>query len=137
MRLFFLHLDPHQASQSTASAASVPKSTTASYQPSLKPQPASKSESQEFAAPGTCEKLGCGGRPCAKCHKCRDWHFSGDQATWNWIRNWQNWDSKDWERWSRDRIYNLFSKRDGATCFRFSIFFRFSIGFHVCICELH
>ncbi|CAF4192173.1 unnamed protein product [Adineta steineri] len=31
------------------------------------------SETQEFAAPGTCKELSCKGRPCVKRHKCRDW----------------------------------------------------------------
>ncbi|CAF3062888.1 unnamed protein product, partial [Rotaria sp. Silwood2] len=61
-------------------------------------------------------ELSCKGRPCARCHKCRDWHFKGDQATWNWICNWENFTREDWNRWSNDRIDDLFEKRSGATC---------------------
>lgn len=71
--------------------------------------------SQEFAEPGSCEKHYCEGRLCAKCHKCRDWHFSGDQAEWDWVCNFRNWDDKDKKRWDDGR-YKLFTRRDGATC---------------------
>ncbi|CAF0891398.1 unnamed protein product [Adineta steineri] len=70
---------------------------------------------QEFAAPGTCKELDCGGRPCAKCRKCRDWHFSGDQYQWNSVRNWENWKKVDEGRWGCEGL-ELFTKRDGATC---------------------
>ncbi|CAF1475454.1 unnamed protein product [Adineta steineri] len=75
------------------------------------------SESQEFAARGTCETLRCGGRPCAQCHLCRDWHFISDQNMWNRVRNWRNWQREDWRRWHARRI-KLFKRRcwDGATC---------------------
>jgi hypothetical protein len=72
-------------------------------------------ELQEFATPGSCKKLFCDGRLCAKCHKCRDWHFSGNQHTWNWVSNWQHSNEADKDYW----YYNydkLFTKRDGATC---------------------
>ncbi|CAF5067673.1 unnamed protein product, partial [Rotaria sp. Silwood1] len=69
-----------------------------------------------FDVSGT--KLRCRGRPCARCHKCRDWHFTGNQDTWDWICTWENFKDKDWKRYRNDRIYNLFEKRDGATCRR-------------------
>ncbi|CAF2028488.1 unnamed protein product, partial [Rotaria magnacalcarata] len=71
---------------------------------------------QEFAAPGTCAELRCKGRPCAQCHKCRDWHFTGNHDKWNWVCNFKNWKGDDWQRWN-DGDYKLFKKRtDGATC---------------------
>ncbi|CAF1106027.1 unnamed protein product [Adineta steineri] len=72
--------------------------------------------SSKFAAPGTCEELRCRGRPCAKCHKCRDWHFTGDQEQWNWICNQNTWKEEDMQRWRNDGYVGLFKKRDGATC---------------------
>ncbi|CAF1555199.1 unnamed protein product, partial [Rotaria sordida] len=74
------------------------------------------------------------GRPCAKCYKCRDWHFTGNRDDWNWICNYNNWRDEDWERWRNDRD-KLFKKRDGATCI-----YRFIGGiirFHLCLCEMH
>ncbi|CAF3393009.1 unnamed protein product, partial [Rotaria sp. Silwood2] len=59
----------------------------------------------------------CKGRLCAKCGKCNDWHFTGDKATRDWIRSWENvWQKADWECYNHDHIYELFKKRDGATC---------------------
>ncbi|CAF1371020.1 unnamed protein product [Adineta steineri] len=75
------------------------------------------SKPQEFAAPGTCEELDCKGRPCAKCHRCRDWHFTGDQDKWNWFCNYENWQDVDYNRW-RNGAYELFTKRVDATCGR-------------------
>ncbi len=72
-------------------------------------------EYQEFAGPGDCESLNCDGRPCAKCHKCRDWQFTGDRDTWEWIANYKNWKDEDWKRYNGG-IYKSFKKRDGATC---------------------
>ncbi|CAF4345244.1 unnamed protein product [Rotaria sp. Silwood2] len=72
-------------------------------------------ESQEFAASGTCKKLNCEGSPCAKCNKCRDWHFVGNQHQWNWVCNWKNWNRDDKKRWCDDD-WKLLMKRDDATC---------------------
>ncbi|CAM4852247.1 unnamed protein product, partial [Rotaria magnacalcarata] len=69
-----------------------------------------------FARPGDWKMLNCKGRPCSKCHKCRDWHYSGDQNTWNWICNWRNWSDGDCKRYNNSNIYKLFTKRDGAAC---------------------
>jgi hypothetical protein len=74
-------------------------------------------EYQEFAGPNDCKKLACDGRPCAKCHKCRDWQFTGDRDTWKWIANYKNWKDEDWVRYDRDRIWKNFEKRSGATCY--------------------
>jgi hypothetical protein len=72
-------------------------------------------ELQEFATPGSCKKLFCDGRLCAKCHKCRDWHFSGNEHMWHWVSIWQNWNEADKDCWhySYDK---LLTKRDDATC---------------------
>ncbi|CAF1505560.1 unnamed protein product [Adineta steineri] len=103
--------------------------------------------SSEFATPGTCKKLYCKGHPCAKCHKCRDWHFTGDQDQWNRVWNFGNWKIADWYRWICDNYYQLFTKRDDATCrlgdlrgfrssgFR-SIIYHLDIS-HACLCEKH
>ncbi|CAF1535595.1 unnamed protein product [Adineta steineri] len=72
-------------------------------------------EAEEFAAPGAYGQLRCKGRPCAKCHKCRDWHFSGNQDQWNLVCNWENWKKVDEDRWNYEGL-QLFTKRDGATC---------------------
>ncbi|CAF1232341.1 unnamed protein product [Adineta steineri] len=74
------------------------------------------SSKQEFAEPGSCKELDCKGRSCAKCEKCRDWHFSGDQDQWNWVCSWENWEDKDKNRWKDGEGLKLFTKRDGATC---------------------
>ncbi|CAF1487582.1 unnamed protein product [Adineta steineri] len=105
---------------------------------------------QEFAASGACEQFQCGGRPCAKCHKCRDWHFSGDQDSWNWVCNHKNWNDVDWRRWYNDREYKFFTKRGGATCslgdFHGGLLlglydgdggFGLLLGLHLCLCEKH
>ncbi|CAF1175673.1 unnamed protein product [Rotaria sordida] len=136
----------HQPSQATASAAAVPKSKTVPYQPPSKPQSAPKPETSEFAAPGTCKKLGCKGRPCAKCHKCRDWHFTGDQSTWDWVCNYKYWNFWDRKRWSNDRE-KLFKKRDDATCIYdypdlYYDYYLLSLipppsYLHLCLCEMH
>ncbi|CAF3590864.1 unnamed protein product [Adineta steineri] len=78
-------------------------------------EPTQQPQSQEFAAPEACEQLLCKGRPCTKCHKCRDWHFDGDQETWNWICNYKNWRKVDEDRW-RKGASNLLEKRIDATC---------------------
>ncbi|CAF1303603.1 unnamed protein product [Rotaria sp. Silwood1] len=109
-------------------------------------------EHQEFAAPGACEELNCKGRLCAKCHKCRDWHFDGDQGTWNWIQNYKNWSSEDCERWNSG-VYACFKKRTGATCFDrvgrlrvgrrddgYYVYYLRGVGYllrHVCLCDRH
>ncbi|CAF4078840.1 unnamed protein product, partial [Rotaria sordida] len=72
-------------------------------------------EYQEFAARGTYKELLCKGRPCVRCHKCRDWHFGGDQNTWDWICNYENWRDADWQRWDNG-VWKRFTKRNGAKC---------------------
>ncbi|CAF0886874.1 unnamed protein product [Adineta steineri] len=90
--------------------------------------PKQRQEPQEFAPPGTCKELICDGRPCANCHRCRDWHFTGDQDQWNWICNHKNWKEKDDKRWYNSD-YELFTKRDRATCVVSSLRGRRSAGF--------
>ncbi|CAF3979406.1 unnamed protein product [Adineta steineri] len=114
-------------------------------------------EHQEFDDPKTCEKLICNGRPCAKCHMCRDWHFTGDYDTWTWITNWENWTKDEWNRFRNDGIRNNFKERDGATCNNnnalpttpifytplldpaIPLFFTRDAIYakHLCICDLH
>jgi len=62
------------------------------------------------------KKLSCKGRACLTCGKCRDWRFTGDVATGDWIRNYQSWGNDDWKRWRRNRMWNLYERDDGATC---------------------
>jgi hypothetical protein len=73
-------------------------------------------EDQQFAAPGSYKPLYCKGRHCAKCGKCRDWYYTGDAASWQWIRSVKNWDKSNRDRWNNDRVGERFEKRDGATC---------------------
>ncbi|CAF0766312.1 unnamed protein product [Adineta steineri] len=107
-------------------------------------------ESQEFAALGTCKQLYCKGHPCAKCHKCRDWHYNGDQDTWNWICSYENWGKVDENRWYNG-AYKLFTKRDAATCHRDDLHLlvhyvhHYADGYHThvdlrphpCLCDKH
>ena len=64
----------------------------------------------------TSKKLRCGGRTCVTCAKCRDWHFTGDGATWDWIRNYMNWSNDDWQRWRHNCTWKLYERADGASC---------------------
>lgn len=75
-------------------------------------------ETSEFADPDPREELRCKGRRCAMCHKCRDWHFTGGQATWNKIIHWNNWSEAEWNRFFKDNAgWKHFEKRkDGGTC---------------------
>ncbi|CAF1261805.1 unnamed protein product [Adineta steineri] len=91
------------------------------------------SEHQEFDDLNNCKKLRCEGRPCAKCHMCRDWHFTGDQDTWTWITNCKNRTDDEWKRFIDDGIYKNFTKRDGATCYLRIALLRDNL----CVCELH
>ncbi|CAM4986193.1 unnamed protein product [Rotaria socialis] len=92
--------------------------------------------------------LSCGGLPCARCNKCTDWKFTGDKATWNWIKeaNQNDWPKKDSDRWFNDRIYKLFEKH--GNCFFFGVdardvdAFRRVVAFrrvrrrvHICLCD--
>ncbi|CAF1304855.1 unnamed protein product [Adineta steineri] len=114
---------------------------------------AERPQSQEFATLEACEQLLCKGHPCTKCHKCRDWHFNGDQETWNWICNYKNWRKMDEDRW-RKGASNLLEKRIDATCTNrivghigCSFSFGLSIGgsgttigapyARLCLCEKH
>ncbi|CAF1397411.1 unnamed protein product [Adineta steineri] len=75
-------------------------------------------QKQQFAKPGTYNELDCKGRPCITCGDCRDWHFTDDEDTWEWVRNYKNWTDEDRSRWDDDRAWELFERRDGATCIR-------------------
>jgi len=84
---------------------------------------------QEFAPPGTYEALDCKGRHCAECGKCRDWYYTGDSASWKWIRDCKNWQEEDRKRYNNDKVYERFKKRDGATCDHYLL----HLG-HFCLC---
>lgn len=74
--------------------------------------------SNEFAPPDPSKELPCKGRRCTSCGKCRDWYFTGDSSTLQWIRSVKQWDSSDWKRWSDDRIHDQFKHRtDGSKCY--------------------
>ncbi|CAF0845186.1 unnamed protein product [Adineta steineri] len=102
-------------------------------------------EPQEFAEPGACEEPYCQGRPCAKCHKCRDWHFTGNQKQWIWVCNYKNWRKVDTDRWHG--VYDFFTKRHGASCLYnytdsdsdspYNKDVYFTDFDHVCLCEKH
>ncbi|CAM4843959.1 unnamed protein product, partial [Rotaria magnacalcarata] len=103
--------------------------------------------SEEFDLSG--KQLDCKGRPCAKCKKCRDWHFNGDDETWRWVCNWKNWTKADEKRWD-DGGWKCFTKRnDGATCDFDSVYVYSSdvsvsryvyvllLLYHICLCDRH
>jgi len=103
-------------------------------------------EPEEFAAPGTFPEQYCEGRQCAKCGKCRDWYFTGDSATWAWLRNCKNWTDSDTNRWRHSHFFEHFKSRDGETCI-FEHGFGLPglppgphldphlLGVHICLCE--
>ncbi len=87
-------------------------------------------------------QLNCKGHPCSTCDKCRDWYFTGDLATWNWICNWANWGDCDWERYRNDRMHERFKHRDNGACtdiilhfFRYGGFSHLRHDFGVWLCE--
>ncbi|CAM4831558.1 unnamed protein product [Rotaria magnacalcarata] len=112
---------PTTASSGVAAAskpASTPRPASAASTTSCKRTFFNYAEfwSEEFDLSG--KELDCDGRPCAKCKKCRDWHFNGDDETWRWVCNWENWTKADEKRWY-DGGWKCFTKRnDGATCRR-------------------
>ncbi|CAF1130605.1 unnamed protein product [Adineta steineri] len=99
-------------------------------------------EDKEFAAPGTYMELYCKGHPCAKCGKCRDWYYT-DSASWDWIRDWQNWRSDDRERFKNNKFDEHFKRRDGGTCSNDDLFFSLYTDYYDysrcddghCLCE--
>ncbi|CAF3577871.1 unnamed protein product [Rotaria sp. Silwood1] len=44
---------------------------------------------------------------------------TGDAASWQWICNVNNWNGMDWKHYCDDKYYELFKRRDGATCSSF------------------
>ncbi|CAF1184646.1 unnamed protein product [Rotaria sordida] len=76
----------------------------------------SPSKKQEFAEPGAYKPLPCKGRHCTNCGKCRDWYYTGDLQTWQWIRNFKNWKDDDLKRWRSGDYHKRFQCRDGYTC---------------------
>jgi hypothetical protein len=95
-------------------------------------------EDQQFAPTGAYKKLYCEGRHCASCGKCRDWYYTGDAARWTWIRGAATWKQADWDRYRSERGWELFKKRDGATCIRHDVYDDY-VDYHVdhvgCLCE--
>lgn len=73
-------------------------------------------ENYEFSLNGTYRELGCKGRPCILCGKCRDWYYTSDLTSWQWIRNHKDWKDDDWKNWIENRIWEHFERRDGSTC---------------------
>ncbi|UJR12742.1 hypothetical protein I4U23_016916 [Adineta vaga] len=71
---------------------------------------------EEFALPGRFPASNCNGRLCAKCGRCRDWCYTGDVASWQWIRNVANWNNEDWSRWGYGAYWKNFKIRHGASC---------------------
>ncbi|CAM2730532.1 unnamed protein product, partial [Rotaria socialis] len=80
--------------------------------------------------------LSCGGLPCARCNKCTDWKFTGDKATWNWIKkaNQNNWPEKDSDRWFIDSIDKRFEKH-GNCCRPPDRYRRRPDRRHICLCD--
>lgn len=71
---------------------------------------------QESAPSGRIPGPACNGRPCPKCGRCRDWCYTGDLASWQWLRNAANWNSEDWSRWGSGAYWKNFKLRRHATC---------------------
>ena len=100
-------------------------------------------EVRQFALPGAFKELRCEGRLCAKCGNCRDWYYTGDTASWNWIRNRDNWSVSDWKRYHSEDFHKLLKRRDDATCY--NLIHRFTnllggfsamfVHHHLCLCE--
>ncbi|CAM4852218.1 unnamed protein product, partial [Rotaria magnacalcarata] len=53
---------------------------------------------------------------CANCGKCRDWYYTGDSKTWQWIRRAKDWNKEERSRWRNGDYYKDFKRRDGYTC---------------------
>ncbi len=80
----------------------------------------SQAEHKKTAEPAA-RTLNCNGRPCATCGNCRDWYYTGDAASWEWIRslNYYSWKGPiddAWRRYNNGKYYEGFKRRDGATC---------------------
>jgi hypothetical protein len=75
-------------------------------------------EDEGFAVPFKYSST-CAGRLCANCGECRDWQFTGDLATWQWLQGVKNWDNANLQRWQNDadKLWERFTKRPGATCY--------------------
>ncbi|CAM2730604.1 unnamed protein product, partial [Rotaria socialis] len=58
----------------------------------------------------------CNGTLCASCGKCRDWYYTGDVSSWEWIRNVKNWGDHDRKLWNDGKYWEYFKRRNGATC---------------------
>ena len=71
---------------------------------------------QGFATPGTYQRPDCEGRLCTNCGYCRDWYYTGDVASWQWIRNCQNWNDSDRKHYRDGNHDQKFQRRDGSTC---------------------
>ncbi len=58
----------------------------------------------------------CRGHICTRCSKCRDWFYTGNDASLKWLQNWKNWSKSDWERYRDNNFSQGFKKRLNATC---------------------
>lgn len=76
----------------------------------------SVSENKQFAEPGIYTQLICNGRHCRRCGRCRDWYYTGNQASWRWIQNVNKWNDEDCKRWYDGQVRMRFKRRNGATC---------------------
>ncbi|CAF1304914.1 unnamed protein product [Adineta steineri] len=128
-----------EACEMTAQQANSPPTYMSLFQPSAPHQPidnqASHIEPQKIVPPVTREEFRCEGRRCAKCYKCCDWRFTGDQDQWNWVCNYKKWKVVDWSRWVYGD-YKLLTKRNGAKC-RFLGLLLVSALDHVYFCDKH
>ena len=73
-------------------------------------------EIEQFAAPGTHMTLRCKGRHCATCGKCRDWYYTGNWESWARIHDYKDWTDEDRAYWHNHNVWELFHRRNGATC---------------------
>ncbi|CAF3562722.1 unnamed protein product [Adineta steineri] len=80
--------------------------------------PVATNEDSQFAKSGSFNPIPCSGRSCATCGRCRDWYFTGDQKTWQWIQDVNNWTQNDKDRYCSSGLWELFKRRVGYGCVR-------------------
>ena len=109
MTIRYFHLDKKDAAPPVDKKDEAP--------PADKKDAAPLADKKDAAPPAdNSVKLNCNGHPCDKCQKCHDWQFSGNQETWDWIRNFLSWKDADWDRWANEGVGKSFGKREGAVC---------------------
>ena len=77
---------------------------------------AASTKIQQKVASFSGKQLSCTGRACFKCGNCRDWYYTGDSDSWNWIRNYKNWNKQDRKRWENEQVWTRFKRRVDSTC---------------------